>query len=104
MKDPALEKAELIQGLSDWEDTFSTPHGRRVLLEIALNGHLDESIFTGNSTTYLNAGKQDFARWILHSAARACPEAYEWVHKVLANRQKNAIDQKIDALNNRIGV
>jgi hypothetical protein len=49
----------------DYEMTFSTPHGQRVMLDILMRGHLYETTFTGNSRGMFLEGQRDMALYIL---------------------------------------
>lgn len=48
----------------DREKLLQMPEFRRYITDILGKGQLMHSIMTGNSMTYYNAGKQDFARLI----------------------------------------
>lgn len=76
---------EFTQRLADFRDTFSTPHGKRVLLYIISRTYQHDSAMTGNSATYYNLGAMDYGRSILDVVALADPETYLWIYSQHAN-------------------
>ena len=62
----------------DYERTFSTPHGQRVLLDIIVKGRIYETTFTGNSKGMFFEGQREMALYIL---------AYFQAHKFKKDRE-----------------
>lgn len=81
--------------MKDWKDTFSTEHGRRVLMDLLDESFMYDSVFTGNAKTYYNAAFQDFGTKILDALASADPETFLWVHAQRANHLKKITDDEI---------
>ena len=82
----------------DWKDTFSTPHGRRVLIDLLDNTFMYDSVFTGNAKTYYNSAYQDYGQKILDTLASADPETFLWVHAQRANALKKIIDDEVESV------
>ena len=81
--------AEYRQLQKDFADTFSTPHGERILKYILENGKIFSSVFTGNSKTYYLAGVQDFIRNIVVKELLAViPDTYFKVMKQIILEMK----------------
>jgi len=59
---------------NDYGDTFSTPHGQRVLNDILSRGYFFNTTFTGNSATFRNEGKRELVLHILNALLESKPE------------------------------
>lgn len=86
-----------ISLMHDWKNTFSTDHGRRVLMDIIDSTFMYDTVFTGNSRTYYNAAFQDFGKKILDTLATADPETFVWVHKQRSNYLTKLMDDDFEA-------
>ena len=80
-EDAKKAEAERSQLFADVADTFSTPHGRRVLVHILSHAQLFMIAFTGNSQTYYNTALQDFGNQLLNLVAASDMETYLHVFK-----------------------
>ncbi len=78
--------------MRDWKNTFSSGHGRRVLMDIIDSTFMYDTVFTGNSRTYYNAAFQDFGKKILDTLATADPDTFVWVHKQRSNYLQKIMD------------
>jgi hypothetical protein len=70
-----LEKKKVIdavdsQVLSDFERTFSSDHGRRVLINIMEVGKIGHTTFTGNSWGTFFEGIRSMSLYVIHMATR----------------------------------
>ena len=83
---------------NDVKATFGTPHGKRVLKDIADEKYLYDSIYTGNAKTHYNSGIQDYIRRILDVVAVADPETYQWLLMQRANELRGLLDAEIKAV------
>jgi hypothetical protein len=78
-------RAKYQQLLMDIKTTFSTEHGLRVLNFLLGLCQVGRSIFTGNSTTFYNAGQQDIGQDIIDIILEAEPEIYAALLRKRAN-------------------
>ena len=62
--------AENQQLYHDYQSVFSSPTGRRVLLDIVIRGNIYESTFTGNSRGMFLEGERSLALYILNMSQR----------------------------------
>ena len=67
----ALEELRQAALVKDLAQLLEMPQFQRVMSEIIGMGQLFQSIMTGNSHTFYNAGKADYAKQILAFVARA---------------------------------
>lgn len=74
--------------MNDWRNTFSTDHGRRVLMDLLASTFMYDPVFTGNSRTFYNSAFQDFGKKILDTLATADPDTFLWVHSQRSNYLK----------------
>jgi hypothetical protein len=58
------------QLLSDYERTFGTDYGRRVLMDIIATGKVFHTTFTGNAWANFFEGFRAFALYIIHMSTR----------------------------------
>lgn len=70
------EAAEYRQHLKDIDDTFGTPHGRRVLRWILEEGGMFGSLFVGSSEVYKRTGTYDFCLKIVNEILAADTNIY----------------------------
>ena len=70
MTDDKLE-AEYRGLLHDFERTFSTDYGMRVLFYLLDRGLYHRTAFTGNSQTYWRCGVQDYVREVIADNVQA---------------------------------
>lgn len=81
------DKQALIDGLAlreDYRMTFSTPHGRRVLEDFLLGGHMLETTCSGNAWSYFYEGERN---WALKLTAKIPGLVGEVMAKIMAERQ-----------------
>lgn len=74
--------------LADIRETFSTPHGSRVLNWLLGLCHVGTSVFTGNSQTFYKSGQQDIGHEVLNHVIEAEPLIYATLLKDKAVKLK----------------
>lgn len=82
--------------MRDWQKTFSTEHGRRVLIDLLDSTFMYNTVFTGNSRTYYNAAYQDYGKKILDTLATADPDTFLWVFKQRSNYLKKLMHEEFE--------
>ena len=70
LEDKKAVAAADSQLLSDYEQTFSTDHGQRVLMDIIATGKVFHTTFTGNAWSNFFEGFRAFALYITHMSTR----------------------------------
>jgi hypothetical protein len=72
----ADQRREFDSLLDDIKAVFGSDRGKKVLVWILDQAGINRSVFTGNSKTYYNSGRQDFGQDILRMVNLADPEIY----------------------------
>lgn len=70
LEDKKAVQAADSQLLADYERTFSTDHGQRVLNDIISTGKVFHTTFTGNAWSNFFEGFRSFALYIIHMSTR----------------------------------
>ncbi len=83
------EAAERELFLEDLRRTFATPHGKRVLQWILASCMVHDSVFTGNSRTFHNSGRQDFGNELLRRVNESDLEIYISILRDSAQPQRS---------------
>jgi hypothetical protein len=85
----ADQRREFDSLLDDIKAVFGSDRGKKVLVWILDQAGINRSVFTGNSKTYYNSGRQDFGQDILRMVNLADPEIY------LSILRQRALDLKL---------
>jgi hypothetical protein len=70
MEEKKAIKAADTQLLTDYERTFETEHGQRVLHDIIVTGQVFQTTFTGNAWSNFKEGMRAHALYIMHMSKR----------------------------------
>jgi hypothetical protein len=94
----AREKREFVSSLQlrkDYEDTFSTPAGRRVLAHHIERGHILDTTCSGNAWSYFYEGEKNF---VLAEMAMVPGLFAEVLMQVLKEKQQAVDAERADLL------
>ena len=68
-----VREARDNQRLTDYTETFSSAHGKRVLLDIFINNFVFVTTYTGDNATFVSEGKRQAALNIMHNIMKREP-------------------------------
>ena len=68
-----VREARDSQLITDYVETFTTPHGKRVLLDIFRNNFFFTTTYTGDNATFVSEGKRQSALNIMHNIMKREP-------------------------------
>ncbi len=82
------ERDEFIAGIGlreDYRRTFDTEHGRRVLADFVLGGHMLETTCSGNAWSYFYEGERN---WVHRIAGKIPDLVGQVIGEILAKQQE----------------